>query len=191
MFIPAILFQPVYSNPGILMLLEALVCLGYWIWSFWGPNSRAVAAHRAGRRGYCIELANRGKIDEDLNSIFNSIREAWKVFGEQWDRPIDELMNIFLELLKSLKIWMICELWGLCCLLEGGCFCRWKVDVGPQVEGCFLAFIFVEATSWWASPNLATLSVGELIQATLLVYMGQVVEWTLRKDLGVLTPKLP
>lgn len=27
-----------------------------------------------------------------------------------------------------------------------------------------------------ASPNLATLSVGELIQATLLVYMGQVVE---------------
>ncbi len=43
--------------------------------------------------GYCIELANRGKIDEDLSSIFNSIREAgWagpcmamsEVVGECW-----------------------------------------------------------------------------------------------------------
>mmetsp|Transcript_64840 Transcript_64840/g.103160 ORF Transcript_64840/g.103160 Transcript_64840/m.103160 type:complete len:473 (-) Transcript_64840:84-1502(-) len=31
---------------------------------------------------YCIELANRGKIDEDLNSIFNSIREAAKVIAK-------------------------------------------------------------------------------------------------------------
>jgi len=31
---------------------------------------------------YCIELANRGKIDEDLSSIFNSIREAAKVISK-------------------------------------------------------------------------------------------------------------
>eukprot|EP00435_Cladocopium_sp_Y103_P019554 s252_g4.t1 len=31
---------------------------------------------------YCIELANRGKIDEDLDSIFNSIREAAKVIAK-------------------------------------------------------------------------------------------------------------
>ncbi|CAK9020713.1 6-bisphosphatase [Durusdinium trenchii] len=31
---------------------------------------------------YCIELANRGIIDEDLSSIFNSIREAAKVISK-------------------------------------------------------------------------------------------------------------
>lgn len=34
------------------------------------------------KRGFCIELSNRGKIDEDLSSIFNSIREASKVISK-------------------------------------------------------------------------------------------------------------